>query len=115
MDFIIHELLKEPNGKVEERFRDSLIKPSEKEEDFVSNVTKLFRRHQAGRVYGNFVADTTSFPFSRLLKDAIDSGDFYAFSRSSAQHLSTIMGAIPAATGGYYFAARFNSDRDGED
>src|ERR1035437_6686976 len=98
MKFIIHELLKDVNQPVHERFREALIEPSEKEQDFVSNVTHLFSRHQSGRVYGNFETDTNSYPFKRLLTEYIDSDDFYSFSKASAAHLVSIMGAIPAAT-----------------
>ena len=110
MEFVIHELLKDVNQQVQARYRDALIEPSQKEQDFVSNVTRLFRRHQSGRVYGNFEADTNSYPFKRLLTECLDSGDFYTFSKTSAAHLVSIMGAIPAATGGYYFAARFDDE-----
>jgi nucleoid-associated protein len=110
MKFIIHELLKDVNQQVHERYREALIEPSVKEQDFVSNVTRLFRRHQSGRVYGNFESDTNSYPFKRLLTECIDSGDFYSFSKASAAHLVSVMGAIPAATGGYYFAAQFDDE-----
>src|ERR1035441_8088737 len=110
MQFIIHELLKDINQPVHERYREALIEPSKKEQDFVADVTRLFSRQQSGRVYGNFEADTNSYPFKRLLTECIDSGDFYSFSRASAAHLVSMMGAIPAATGGYYFAVRFEDE-----
>ena len=110
MQFIIHELLKDINQPVNERYREALIEPSKKEQDFVADVTRLFSRQQSGRVYGNFEADTNSYPFKRLLTECIDSGDFYSFSRASAAHLVSMMGAIPAATGGYYFAVRFEDE-----
>ena len=110
MQFIIHELLKDINQPVHERYREALIEPSKKEQDFVADVTRLFSRQQSGRVYGNFEADTNSYPFKRLLKECLESGDFYSFSKASAAHLASVMGAIPAATGGYYFAARFDDD-----
>jgi nucleoid-associated protein len=114
MNFVIHALFKEPNGPVRERFREELIPPTEEGSGFVEKVTKLFRRHQSGRIYGSFEADTTAYPFSRLLLDCVTNGeDFLGFSRASAALLVARMKTIPAATGGYFFAARFAED--GED
>lgn len=42
MDFVIHELLKDPNGPVRERYRESVIPPTDEETSFVSEVTRLF-------------------------------------------------------------------------
>jgi len=108
MDFVIHALLKELNGPVRERYRDKLIPPSEEESGFVEKVTLLFRRHQSGRIYGGFESDTNAYPFSRLLSDCVTTdGDFLSFSKDAAALLVARMKDIPAATGGYFFAARF--------
>jgi nucleoid-associated protein len=113
MDFVIHELLKDINGPVRERYRSSLIPPTEEESSFVSEVTRLFGRHQSGRIYGNFEPDEVTYPFSRLLADCQSSGDFLSFSTKAAALLISKMKAIPAATGGYFFASRF-ADNDEE-
>lgn len=114
MDFVIHALFKELNGPVRERYREELIPPTDEESGFVEKVTKLFRKHQSGRIYGSFEADTNAYPFSRLLSDCVtNGGDFLSFSKDTAALLVARMKTIPAATGGYFFAARFNED--GED
>ncbi|HOC55067.1 MAG TPA: nucleoid-associated protein [Verrucomicrobiota bacterium] len=111
MDFVIHALLKELNGPVRERYREELIPPTDEESGFVEKVTKLFRKHQSGRVYGSFEADTNAYPFSRLLSECTaNGGDFLSFSKDSAALLVARMKNIPAATGGYFFAARFTED-----
>jgi nucleoid-associated protein YejK len=79
MDFVIHELLKDPNGPVRERYRDSLIPPTDEESSFVSEVTRLFGRHQSGRIYGNFEPDTIAYPLSKLLAECQANGDFLSF------------------------------------
>lgn len=107
MDFIIHELLKEANRPVSDRYRDSPIEPSQKESNFVAEVTRLFRRHQSGRVFGTFERDSTTYPLSMLLRDCVDSGDFYSFSLKAARLLVAELQRTPAATGGYFFVARF--------
>src|SRR6266487_2099909 len=114
MDFVIHALFKDVNGPVKERYREELIPPTDEETEFVERVTRLFRKHQSGRVYGGFESDTNAYPFSRLLSNCVnDGGDFLAFSKATAALLVAKMKEIPAATGGYFFAARF--EKDGED
>jgi nucleoid-associated protein len=114
MDFVIHALLKDLNGPVRERYREELIPPTDEESGFVEKVTKLFRKHQSGRIYGNFEADKNAYPFSRLLSECTaDGGDFLSFSKDTAALLVARMKDIPAATGGYFFAARFTEE--GED
>jgi len=114
MDFVIHALFKEPNGPVLERYREKLIPPTDEESGFVEKVTKLFRKHQSGRIYGSFEADTNAYPFSRLLLDCVNKGGgFLSFSKATAALLVAKMKTIPAATGGYFFAARF--PENGED
>lgn len=113
MDFVIHELLKDVNGPVRERYRDSLIPPTDEETSFVSEVTRLFQRHHSGRIYGAFEPDTVAYPLSRLLSECQTNGDFFGFSKQAAGLLVSKMRSIPAATGGYFFAARF--DDAGED
>jgi nucleoid-associated protein len=114
MDFVIHALLKDLNGPVRERYRTELIPPTDEESGFVEKVTKLFRKHQSGRIYGNFEADTNAYPFSRLLSECTaNGGDFLSFSKDTAALLVARMKDIPAATGGYFFAARFSEG--GED
>ena len=114
MDFVIHALLKDLNGPVRERYRTELIPPTDEESGFVEKVTKLFRKHQSGRIYGNFEADTNAYPFSRLLSECTANwGDFLSFSKDTAALLVARMKDIPAATGGYFFAARFAEN--GED
>lgn len=111
MDFIIHALLKEPNGSVRERYREEMIAPTDEEADFIKKVTRLFRRHQSGRIYGSFEADTDAYPFSRLLSTCISAGGkFLPFSKQTAALLVSKMKTIPAATGGYFFAARFTEE-----
>jgi nucleoid-associated protein len=111
MDFIIHEMLKEANGPVQERLRETVIEATKRESDFVDQVTKLFRRHQSGRVYGRFEEDTTSYPLSGLIQsECLDAGNFCAFSQRSAKLLHSIIQGIPAATGGYLFIARFTQE-----
>jgi len=113
MDFIIHSLLKDPSGPVREKYRDELIPPSEEETEFVEKVTRLFRKHQSGRIYGNFEADTNAYPFSRLLSDCVlNGGDFLTFSKKTAALLVARMKTIAAATGGYFFAARFSEENE---
>ena len=113
MDFIIHEMLKDANGPVRPRLRASVIETTEREANFLKEVTQLFRKHQSGRVYGQFEADTTSYPLSGLLQmECLDANDFYTFSTRSAGHFESIIKDIPAATGGYFFAARFMQDTD---
>jgi len=108
MDFVIHALFKELNGPVKERYREKLIPPTEEESGFVQKVTKLFRKHQSGRIYGSFEADTTAYPFSRLLSECTaNGGNFLSFSKAAGALLVSRMKDIPAATGGYFFAARF--------
>jgi nucleoid-associated protein len=113
MDFVIHELLKDVNGPIKERYRESLIPPTDEERSFVGEVTQLFRRHHSGRIYGNFEPDTVSYPLSKLVKDCQSDGNFLKFSIQAASLLVSKMKAIPAATGGYFFAARFT--HEGED
>jgi nucleoid-associated protein len=114
MNFVIHALLKEPNGPVRERYREELIPPTDEESGFVEKVTKLFRKHQSGRIYGSFEEDTNAYPFSRLLSECTSNGgDFLSFSKDTAALLVARMKDIPAATGGYFFAARF--EQEGED
>src|SRR5947208_2695766 len=112
MDFVIHELLKDPNGPVQERYRESVIPPTDEETSFVSEVTRLFGRHQSGRIYGNFESDIVAYPFSQLLATCQASGDFLKFSTDAAKLLASKMKAIPAATGGYFFASRFDKDNE---
>jgi nucleoid-associated protein len=112
MDFVIHELLKDPNGPVRERYRESLIPPTEEETSFVSEVTRLFGRHQSGRIYGNFESDTIAYPFSQVLATCQGNGDFLKFSTDAAKLLTSKMKAIPAATGGYFFASQFDQDNE---
>ena len=113
MNFVIHELLKDTNGPVRERFREALISPTEEEASFVNEVTRLFKRHQSGRIYGTFEPDSIAYPFSGLLRECVTTGDFYNFSIQAATLLISKMRVIPAATGGYFFACRFLED--GED
>lgn len=114
MEFVIHALLKEVNGPVREKYRTELIRPTDEESGFVEKVTKLFRKHQSGRIYGNFESDTNAYPFSRLLTECTaSSGNFLSFSKDTAALLVAKMKIIPAATGGYFFAARFS--KEGED
>lgn len=111
MQFVIHALFKEPNGPASERYREKLIPPTDEEAGFVKTVTKLFRKHQSGRIYGSFEPDKNAYPFSRLLSDCIgDGGDFLSFSKSAGALLVSRMKTIPAATGGYFFAARFSQE-----
>jgi nucleoid-associated protein len=113
MDFVIHALLKELKGPVRERYREELIPPTDEETNFVRKVTNLFRRHQSGRIYGSFEADTNAYPFSRLLSSCIgDGGDFLSFSKQTGALLVAKMKDIPAATGGYFFAARFAENEE---
>ena len=113
MDFVIHALLKDLNGPVRERYRTELIPPTDEESGFVEKVTKLFRKHQSGRIYGHFQADTNAYPFSRLLSECTaNGGDFLSFSKDTAALLVARMKDIPAATGGYFFAARFTEDEE---
>lgn len=111
MDFVIHALLKDLNAPVRERYRTELIPPTDEESGFVEKVTKLFRKHQSGRIYGHFEADTNAYPFSRLLSECTaNGGDFLSFSKDTAALLVAKMKDIPAATGGYFFAARFSEE-----
>jgi nucleoid-associated protein YejK len=113
MDFIIHEMLKDANGPVRERLRATCIAASKHEEDFLNEVTSLFRRHQSGRVFGRFEEDTTNYPLSGLIKtDCLEGGDFCTFSKRSATLLHSIIKDIPAATGGYLFLARFTQNEE---
>lgn len=108
MNFVIHEILKEVNGLIRERFRETLIPPTSEEVEFVSEVTRLFRRHQSGRIYGNFEPESIEYPFSGLLRTCVDDEDgFYDFSIQAATLLMSKMRPIPAATGGFFFACRF--------
>jgi hypothetical protein len=43
LNFVIHELLKDTNGPVRERFREALITPTEEESSFVNEVTRLLK------------------------------------------------------------------------
>lgn len=109
MNFVIHSLFKETNGPVHERYREELIPPTNEETGFVEKVTRLFRKHQSGRVYGGFESDTNAYAFSRLLSECVnDGGDFLVFSKAAAALLVAKIKDIPAATGGYFFAARFS-------
>lgn len=111
MDFIIHEMLKDANGPVRPRLRQSPIKATEREAEFLKEVTQLFKKHQSGRVYGRFEEDTTSYPLSGLIQtECLDAQDFYTFSTRSAGHFESVIKDIPAATGGYFFVARFLQD-----
>lgn len=113
MDFVIHALLKDINGPVRERYREESIPPTDEETGFVEKVTRLFRKHQSGRIYGGFESDTNAYPFSRLLTNCItNGGDFLSFSKDSAALLVAKMKDIPAATGGYFFAARFTEESE---
>lgn len=112
MDFVIHELLKDVNGPVRARYRNSPIAPTAEETSFVSEVRRLFRRHHSGRIYGNFESDTKKYPFSRMLREYQSKPDFLVFSKESAEHLAKTMGGITVATGGYFFAARFAEGND---
>jgi nucleoid-associated protein len=112
LQFVIHELLKDTNGPVRERFREALITPTEEEESFVREVTRLFRRHQSGRIYGSFEPDSIEYPFSGLMRAGIETNDFYNFSIQAATLLISKMRAIPAATGGYFFACRFLEEEE---
>lgn len=113
MDFVIHALLKDTNGPVRDRYRDELIPPTDEETGFVEKVTRLFRKHQSGRVYGGFESDKNAYPFSRLLSNCVnDGGDFLAFSKDTAGLLVAKIKDIPAATGGYFFAARFTEENE---
>jgi nucleoid-associated protein len=111
MDFIIHEMLKDANGPVRPRLRATVIEASEREANFLKEVTQLFRKHQSGRVYGRFEEDTTSYPLSGLIQtECLDASDFYTFSKRSAAHFESIIKDIPAATGGYFFVGRFTEE-----
>ena len=111
MDFIIHEMLKDANGPVRERLRESVIEATGHESEFVKEVTQLFKRHQSGRVYGRFEEDAAIYPLSGLIQShCLEGGDFCAFSRRSATLFHSIIKEIPAATGGYFFVARFPQD-----
>jgi nucleoid-associated protein len=113
MDFVIHSLLKDVNGPVRARYRDQLIPPTDEETAFVGDVTRLFRKHQSGRVYGGFEADTNAYPFSRMLSNCVaDSSDFLTFSKDAAALLLSKMKDIPAATGGYFFTSRFSEENE---
>lgn len=107
MDFVIHELLKDVNGPVRDRYRNSVIAPTAEETSFVSEVRRLFQRHHSGRIYGNFEPDSKKYPFSGMLRDYQSKEDFLAFSKQAAGHLAKTMAGITVATGGYFFAARF--------
>src|SRR5882672_7869908 len=106
MDFVIHELLKDVNGPVRDRYRNSVIAPTAEETSFVSEVRRLFKRHHSGRIYGNFESDTEKYPFSQMLREYQTEPDFLVFSKRTAKHLAKKMGGITVATGGYFFAAR---------
>jgi len=111
MDFVIHAVLKDVSGPVKARYRDELIAPTDEEVTFVNEVTRLFRKHQSGRVYGGFEKDTDAYPFSRLLMECVARNlDFLSFSKSTAGLLVAKIKDIPAATGGYFFAARFSQE-----
>lgn len=113
MDFVIHALLKDVNGPVRDRYRAELIPPTEEESGFVEKVTRLFRKHQSGRIYGGFESDKNAYPFSRLLSECVaNGGDFLTFSKDTAALLVAKMKDIPAATGGYFFAARFTEENE---
>ena len=112
MDFVIHELLKDVNGPVKDRYRESLTPPTAREESFVKEVTLLFRKHQSGRVYGDFQADTNAYPLSRLISEYSDSSGFLVFSQQAGHLLASIIKEIPAATGGYFFVVRVQSDEE---
>lgn len=113
MNFVIHALFKDTNGPVRERYRKELIPPTAEETGFVQKVTRLFRKHQSGRIYGGFESDTNAYPFSRLLSNCVtDGGDFLAFFKDTAALLVAKMKDIPAATGGYFFAARFVEENE---
>lgn len=111
MEFIIHEMLKDANGSVRERLRESVIETTKKETEFVEEVTKLFKKHQSGRIYGRFEEDAAVYPLSGLIQsECLDGGNFYNFSRRSAALFHSIIKDIPAATGGYFFVTRFQQD-----
>ena len=113
MDFVIHALLKDANGPVRERYREELLPPTDEETGFVEKVTRLFRKHQSGRIYGGFESDTNAYPFSRLLSDCVaNGGDFLSFSKDTVALLAAKMKDIPAATGGYFFASRFAEENE---
>lgn len=115
MEFVIHAVLKDANGPIRERYREELIPATDEESGFIKKVTSLFRKHQSGRIYGSFEPDTDAYPFSRLLSDCVaNGGGFLSFSKQTAALLVARMKDIPAATGGYFFAARF-AEEEAED
>jgi len=111
MDFIIHEMLKEANGPVRQRLRGSVIEVTDHEAGFLEEVTRLFKKHQSGRVYGRFEEDADIYPLSGLItSECLNGGDFCTFSRKTAALFHSIIKDIPAATGGYFFVARFTHE-----
>ncbi len=110
ISFIIHELRKEQNTLTTERLREKAIIPAADESSFVDEVTDLFKRHQSGRLFGEFESDAVAFPFPALLRTYVEDGDFLGFSKKAAHLLASQMNKIPAATGGFFFAVRFIED-----
>jgi len=113
MDFIIHEMLKDAGGAVRERLRQTCIATSKHEEDFLNEVTRLFKKHLSGRVFGGFQEDTTNYPLSGLItSECLEAGDFCSFSKRCATLFHSIIKDISAATGGYLFLARFTQNEE---
>lgn len=107
IQFIIHELRKEPNGLTTKKYRTETITATEDVVSFVEEVTKLFRSHSSGRLYGAFETNEDLYPFPKYLGAYLKEGDLVKFSQGVADLLAKKLNDTAPATGGYLFVVRF--------
>ncbi|MBM3117413.1 nucleoid-associated protein [Jeongeupia naejangsanensis] len=113
-NFVVHHLIKAPQGPASMQLRDAEIPVSPAALQLVDQLVDRYSE-RSGKGFGRFEDDEDSFPMPRLLRQHVVDGaiDFLMLSRLMMQQLLASIEAEPLAAGGYVLIARVeHADND---